>query len=100
MECKCTILNQHSSAHMGINRYIMECKYVSEAETLANWLFRINRYIMECKFHVVPSGFVCNSRINRYIMECKLLTGAVSITTWTGINRYIMECKLVLANLR
>ena len=58
MECKCTILNQHSSAHMGINRYIMECK-----------------------FHVVPSGFVCNSRINRYIMECKLLTGAVSITT-------------------
>ena len=74
-----------------INRYIMECKFVSCAVALANSL-RINRYIMECKFLFVSTACIIVLElidtlwnVNEVIPEA--VQGA------PGINRYIMECK-------
>ena len=47
----------------------MECKYVSEAETLANWL-----ELIDTLWNVNVSG-------------------DTDLVEYTGINRYIMECK-------
>ena len=54
----------------GINRYIMECKYIP-AKTVIATPVGINRYIMECKSALCHTDSSAMLRINRYIMECK-----------------------------
>ena len=78
---------------MGINRNIVECKYITEVnepgidEVLIETLWNVN------SFYSSPNN-VGSSGINRNIVECKFChhtgsTGSVSL----GINRNIVECK-------
>ena len=105
---------------IGINRYIMECKFSrgrevwkSETGELIDTLWNVNQYVasgstalcvelIDTLWNVNtprnPHKFLTASGINRYIMECKSLSHKSTRPTRDRINRYIMECKYSLRN--
>ena len=59
MECKLKQLHFLFTREIGINRYIVECKWRSKAEE-AKTGTRINRYIVECKYNSSVSNNLDN----------------------------------------
>ena len=107
-------LSKLGKMEKGINRNIVECKYVIAAslasaiseliETLWNVniaysicsvidLLGINRNIVECKSLCRILFHVCGDRINRNIVECKCVFKVEIAFYLIGINRNIVECK-------
>ena len=100
----------------GINRYIMECKYVVFGSPLWYWGLELIDTLWNVNYDLTAIAGL-SSWINRYIMECKLKTPEnldrasteLIDTLWNvnlkphelppkpgiRINRYIMECKSI-----
>ena len=61
----------------------MECKYKT-ALVKTDRKLGINRYIMECKWYLLIPFWGSPPRINRYIMECKSTISTVPAISTTG----------------
>ena len=114
MECKFPLPFQASQSIHWINRYIMECKYISlchfarESSELIDTLWNVNIsgiwFANWWKSELIDTLWNVNDnittditdkviRINRYIMECKWRRTEAEKEKLLRINRYIMECK-------
>ena len=77
---------------MGINRYIMECKFFSSNSDFFSGLFELIDTLWNVNLNRLIIIDVLK-RINRYIMECKCWKKEKYTPKQDRINRYIMECK-------